>query len=79
MKPASNTIHRTSNASSIMQRDGHGTPAMQFVVQHMALTGVEEILTHSYSSHDLALPKNPTTFGAVPASLEDIAWAVGIG
>jgi hypothetical protein len=62
-----------------MQGDGHGTLVMLFVVQHMALTGVEEILTHSYSSHNLVPPKSPTTFGTVPASLEDIMWAVGIG
>jgi hypothetical protein len=62
-----------------MQGDGHGTLAMQFIMWHTALTGVEEILTHSYSSCNLALPKSPTTFGAVLASLEDITWAVGIG
>jgi hypothetical protein len=31
------------------------------------------------SSHDLVPPKSPTAFGTVPASLEDIMWAVGIG
>jgi hypothetical protein len=79
MKPAPNAIHGTSNASSIMQGDGHGTLAMWFVAWHTALTGVEEILTHSYSSHDLVLPKSPTMFGTVPASLEDITCTAGIG
>jgi hypothetical protein len=73
-----NAIRGTSNASSIVQGDGHGTPAMRFAARHTALTRVEEILAHSYSSRDLAPPKSPTAFGAVPASLEDIAWAAGI-
>jgi hypothetical protein len=44
----------------------------------VALTCVEEILAHSYSLCDMVLPKSPTTFSTVLASLEDIAWAVGI-
>jgi hypothetical protein len=51
---------------------------MWYVAWHMALTCVEEILTHSYSLCDMVLSKSPTTFGTVLASLEDIAWAVGI-
>jgi hypothetical protein len=61
-----------------MQGDRHGTMAMWYTVQHMALTCVEEILTHSYSLQGMALPKSPTMFGAALASLENIAWAVGI-
>jgi hypothetical protein len=45
---------------------------MWYAVQHMALTHVEEILTHSYSLHDMALLKSPTTFGTVLTLLEDI-------
>jgi CRAL/TRIO domain len=77
-KPVPNATRETSNASSIVQGDGHGTAAMRYAARHTALTRVEEILAHSYSSRDLAPPKSPTAFGAVPASLEDIAWAVGI-
>jgi hypothetical protein len=67
----------TSNASSITLGDGHGTPAMRYAARHTALSRVEEILANSYSSRDLT-PDSPNAFGASPASLEDIAWAVGI-
>jgi hypothetical protein len=60
-----------------MQGDRHGTMAMQYAVQHMALTHVKEILAHSYSLHDMASSKSPTMFGAALALQEDIAWAVG--
>jgi hypothetical protein len=76
-KPGRHATRGTSNASSIGQGDGHGTAAMRYAARHTALTRVEEILAHSYSSRDIA-PKSPNAFGAAPASLEDIGWAAGI-
>lgn len=76
-----NAARRTSSASSIVpEGGGHGTPAMRYAARHTALSRVEEILAHSYSSRDLVPPDSPNAFGAtpVPASLEDIAWAAGI-
>ena len=67
----------TSNASSVAQGDGHGTPAMRYAARHTALSRVEEILACSYSSRELA-HDSPNGFGAAPASLDDIAWAAGI-
>ncbi|KAI0251672.1 hypothetical protein BJV78DRAFT_1282330 [Lactifluus subvellereus] len=75
--PATRAIRGTSDASSIVQGGGHGTAAMRYAARHTALTRVEEILAHSYSSRDMA-PSSPNAFGAAPASLEDIAWAAGI-
>ena len=76
------TARETSSASSIVpEGGGHGTPAMRYAARHTALSRVEEILAHSYSSRDLIPPDSPNAFGAaspVPASLEDIAWAAGI-
>ena len=67
-----------SVASSVAQGDGHGTPAMRYAARHTALSRVEEILAHSYSSRDLA-HDSPNGFGAAPtASLGDIGWAAGI-
>jgi hypothetical protein len=52
---------------------------MRYAARHTALSRVEEILAHSYSSRDLIPPDSPNAFGAnTPASLEDIAWAAGI-
>jgi hypothetical protein len=72
----------TSSASSIVpEGGGHGTPAMRYAARHTALSRVEDILAHSYSSRDLLPPDSPNAFGAnmpAPASLEDIAWAAGI-
>jgi len=52
---------------------------MRYAARHTALSRVEEILAHSYSGRDLAPPDSPNEFGASsPASLEDIAWAVGV-
>ena len=68
----------SSNASSIVpEGGGHGTPAMRYAARHTALSRVDEILASGYSSRDLAY-ESPNGFGAAPASLEDIAWAVGI-
>ncbi|KAI0251676.1 hypothetical protein BJV78DRAFT_417451 [Lactifluus subvellereus] len=75
--PATRGTRGTSDASSIVQGSGHGTAAMRYAARHTALTRVEEILAHSYSSRDMA-PSSPNAFGAAPASLEDIAWAAGI-
>ena len=69
-----------SNASSVAQGDGHGTPAMCYAcyaARHTALSRVEEILARSYSSRDLA-HDSPNGFGATPGSLDDIMWAAGI-
>jgi hypothetical protein len=79
-KPAAppHAARGTSNSSSIEQGDGHGTAAMRYAARHAALTRVEEILAHSYSSREIVPPKSPNAFGAAPASLEDIAWAAGI-
>jgi len=71
------TARGISNASSVAQGDGHGTPAMRFAARHTALSRVEEILAHSYSSRDLS-HDSPNAFGATPGSLDDIAWAAGI-
>lgn len=69
-----------SGTSSIAAQDDdvRGTPAMRYAARHAALSRVERILVHSYSSRDLAPPHSPNAFGAVPASLEDLAWAGGI-
>ncbi len=81
-QPQANAVRGTSSASSIVPEDGgHGTPAMRYAARHTALSRVEEILAHSYSSRDLAPPDSPNAFGAAapsPSSLEDIAWAAGI-
>ena len=50
---------------------------MRFAARHTALSRVEEILAHSYSSRDLS-HDSPNAFGATPGSLDDIAWAAGI-
>jgi len=50
---------------------------MRYAARHTALSRVEEILAHSYSSRDLA-HDSPNGFGATPGSLDDIAWAAGI-
>lgn len=76
-RPALQAARGNSDASSIVQGDGHGTPAMRYAARHGALSRVEEILAYSYSSRDLA-PNSPNAFGAAPASLGDIAWAAGI-
>ncbi|KAH9967003.1 hypothetical protein BJV74DRAFT_284641 [Russula compacta] len=76
-RPALQAARGTSDASSIAQGDGHGTPAIRYAARHGALSRVEEILAYSYSSRDLA-PDSPNAFGATPASLGDIACAVGI-
>ncbi|KAN0105746.1 hypothetical protein V8E52_010705 [Russula decolorans] len=71
----------TSSASSIVpEGGGYGTPAMRYAARHTALSRVEEILVHSYSSRDLIPPDSPNAFGATPtlASLEDFGWAAGI-
>jgi hypothetical protein len=80
-----NATRGTSSASSIVpEGGGHGTPAMRYAARHTALSRVEEILAHSYSSRDLIPPDSPNAFGAAPApapaSFEDmdIAWAAGI-
>ena len=76
-----NAARGTSSTGSIVpEGGGHGTPAMRYAGRHTALSRVEEILDHSYSSRDLVPPDNPNAFGATPvlASLEDIAWAAGI-
>ena len=54
---------------------------MRYAARHTALSRVEEILARSYSSRDLVPPDSPNAFGATPAlaSLEDIAWAAGLG
>jgi hypothetical protein len=80
-QPQANAARGTSNASSIVpEGGGYGTPAMRYAARHTALSRVEEILAHSYSSRDLAPPDSPNAFGAAPSpsSLEDIAWAAGI-
>ena len=38
-----------------MLSEGHGTPAMRYAARKTALSRVEDILAHSYSSRDLAL------------------------
>jgi hypothetical protein len=50
---------------------------MRYAARHTALSRVEEILAHSYSSRDVA-HDSPNGFGATPGSLDDIAWAAGI-
>ena len=76
--PATHAIRDTSsNASSIALGDAHGTAAMRYAARHAALTRVEEILAHSYSSREIA-PSSPNAFGAALASPEDVAWAAGI-
>ena len=78
-EPQANAARGTSSASSIVpEGGGHGTPAMRYAARHTALSRVEEIVTHSYSSRDLIPPDSPNAFGATPASMEDIAWAAGI-
>ena len=79
-QPQAAAARGTSSTSSIVpEGGGHGTPAMRYAARHTALSRVEEILAHSYSARDLAPPDSPNAFGASsPASLEDIAWAVGI-
>jgi len=81
-RPQANAARGASSASSIVSEGGgHGTPAMRYAARHTALSRVEEILAHSYSSRDLAPPDSPNAFGAAapsPSSLEDIAWAAGI-
>jgi hypothetical protein len=49
-KPVLNTTRKTSNASSIVQGDGHGTAAMRYAARHTALTRVEEILGSPFAA-----------------------------
>ena len=66
-----------SGASSIVLSEGHGTPAMRYAARKTALSRVEDILAHSYSSRDLALasPGGPDAMGVRAPSMVSTALA----